>query len=79
MSTSKRPRHLVPPGSTKKPPRPAVPIDARVNYDMQETCGHLRLSRAYIYRLFRDRKLTPKKNGKRTLVAGAELLRFMSS
>ncbi len=50
MPTKRRHRASLP-GSSKKPPRPAAPIDPVARYDVLEVCGHTRLSRAYIYRL----------------------------
>ena len=44
-----------------------------------ETATHLRISRAYLYKLIEAKKIKPVKIGKRTLIQGAEIKRFMAS
>jgi excisionase family DNA binding protein len=44
-----------------------------------ETAAHLRVSRSYLYELIADKKIRPIKIGKRTLVQGVEIRRFMRS
>ncbi|KQY98103.1 hypothetical protein ASD45_19180 [Pseudolabrys sp. Root1462] len=48
-------------------------------FTVSEAAQHLRISRAYFYKLVEAGKITPVKCGKRTLVQGPELRRFMKS
>lgn len=48
-------------------------------FTVPEAADHLRVSRSYVYELIADRKIRPVKLGKRTLIQGAELRRFMKS
>lgn len=48
-------------------------------FTISETADHLRVSRSYVYELIGENKLRPVKLGKRTLIQGAELKRFMLS
>lgn len=48
-------------------------------FTVAEAADHLRVSRSYVYELIAEKKIRPVKLGKRTLVQGAELYRFMRS
>jgi excisionase family DNA binding protein len=48
-------------------------------FTIPEAAAHLKISRAFIYRLIGDGKLKPSKIGSRTIVPGAEIRRFMKS
>ena len=44
-----------------------------------EAAAHLRVSRSYLYELIADKKIRPIKIGKRTIIQGTEIRRFMRS
>ena len=44
-----------------------------------EAAAHLRVSRSHLYELIADKKIRPVKIGKRTIIQGAEIRRFMKS
>jgi len=46
-------------------------------FTIAEAAAHLRVSRSYLYELIGEKRIKPVKLGKRTLVQGAELRRFM--
>lgn len=46
---------------------------------VREACQLSGLSRSTIYELFADKRLTPKKCGRRTLVLADELRRFLEN
>lgn len=46
-------------------------------FTITEAADHLRVSRSYLYELIGEKKIKPVKLGKRTLVQGTELRRFM--
>ena len=48
-------------------------------FTVAEAAAHLRVSRSYLYELISEKKIKPVKLGKRTLVQGAELRRFMQT
>jgi excisionase family DNA binding protein len=48
-------------------------------FSVAEAAAHLRVSRSYVYELIGERKIRPVKLGKRTLIQGGELRRFMNS
>lgn len=48
-------------------------------FSIPECASHLKISRAFLYKLIGDDKIKPVKIGARTLVQGAELRRFMNS
>lgn len=50
---------------------------ADCQFTVNEAANHLRVSRAYLYQLIAARKIKPVKLGKRTLIQGGELRRFM--
>lgn len=52
---------------------------ADYQFTIPETATHLRVSRSYVYELIGAKKIRPIKLGKRTLVQGSELRRFMKS
>jgi hypothetical protein len=79
MSTKRRVRRHVPPGSTKTPPRPAAPVDPAARYDMREVSGHARVSRAQIYKDIAAQRLTIKKVGRRSFVMGDVLIRYLQA
>lgn len=49
------------------------------NFTVAEAAQHLRISRGYFYKLVDAGKIKPVKCGRRTLIPGAELRRFMSA
>jgi excisionase family DNA binding protein len=48
-------------------------------FTIPEAAAHLKISRAFIYRLIGNRKLKAVKIGARTIVHGAEIRRFMKT
>jgi len=48
-------------------------------FTITEAATHLRVSRSYVYELIAEKKIRPVKLGKRTLIQGGELRKFMSS
>jgi excisionase family DNA binding protein len=46
-------------------------------FTVPEAAEHLRISRAMIYKLFKAEHLKPMKIGKRTIVSGEEIDRFL--
>ena len=48
-------------------------------FTILEAADHLRVSRSYLYELIANEKIRPIKLGKRTLIQGGELKRFMKS
>jgi len=48
-------------------------------FTVAEAAQHLRVSRSYFYELIEAKKIKPVKMGKRTLIQGRELLRFMKA
>ena len=52
---------------------------ADCQFTIPEAADHLRVSRSYVYELIGENKLRPIKLGKRTLIQGGELKRFMKS
>jgi excisionase family DNA binding protein len=48
-------------------------------FTIAETATHLRVSRSYVYELIGEKKIRPVKLGKRTIIQGVELRRFMKS
>ena len=52
---------------------------ADCQFTTTEAAAHLRVSRSYLYELIAAKKLKAVKLGKRTLVQGTELRRFMKS
>lgn len=47
-------------------------------FTLDETAEHLRISRAYVFRLLSENRLRAIKAGRRTLLTGRELLRFVA-
>jgi excisionase family DNA binding protein len=71
---------------------PSIPVEQRSPYvdlrvfnlvDCQftilEACGHLRISRSFLYQLISEKRIKHVKLGSRTLIPGAEIQRFMKS
>ena len=52
---------------------------ADCQFTIPEAADHLRVSRSYLYELIAEKKIRPIKLGKRTLIQGPELRRFMKS
>ena len=50
---------------------------ADCQFTIPETCKHLKISRSYLYELFRTKQIKKKKLGSRTIVPGAEIQRFV--
>ena len=48
-------------------------------FSVSEAAEHLRISRSFLYRLFETGKIKPVKIGKRTIVTGAEIMRFLNA
>lgn len=48
-------------------------------FTISEAADHLRVSRSYLYELIGKKKIRPIKIGKRTLLQGGELKRFMEA
>lgn len=48
-------------------------------FTVSEAADHLRVSRSYLYELIGEKKIKPSKLGKRTLIQGAELKRFLKA
>ena len=48
-------------------------------FTIPEAAEHLRVSRSYVYELIGEKKIRPIKLGKRTLIQGSELKRFMKA
>lgn len=46
--------------------------------NIREAADHLRISRAALYRLMRERRIKPVKIGSRTIFRGSELDRFLN-
>jgi excisionase family DNA binding protein len=64
---------------------PEVQSEARTfdltdcQFTTTEAAAHLRVSRSYLYELIAAKKIRRVKLGKRTLIQGRELKRFMNS
>jgi excisionase family DNA binding protein len=48
-------------------------------FTIVEASKHLRISRSFLYSLIANKKIRPIKLGKRTLVPGVEIRRFMQT
>jgi excisionase family DNA binding protein len=68
---------------TKKPdkteiPERIYPLDES-QFTIVEAANHLRVSKSYLYELIGSKKIRTVKMGKRRLVQGTELKRYMTS
>jgi excisionase family DNA binding protein len=52
---------------------------ADCQFSTAEAAAHLRVSRSYLYELISAKKIHPVKIGKRTLIQGRELRRYMDA
>jgi excisionase family DNA binding protein len=48
-------------------------------FSIVDAARHLGISRSYLFALIAEKKISPVKLGKRTLIQGRELRRFMNS
>jgi len=62
----------------KAPPSIQFDIEDHV-FSVDDAATHLRISKSYLYELVAAKKLTLTKIGKRSIVKGAELARFVKS
>jgi excisionase family DNA binding protein len=46
-------------------------------FSIQEAADHLRISRAFVWKLIAQKRLRPLKIGARTILTGAEIERFL--
>lgn len=52
---------------------------SKISVDIHEAVEMSGISRSGLYRLFKDGKISPRKNGKRTLILVSELESYVSS
>lgn len=71
---------------SKKSPKPETPPPHRPMFELAETifspvdaAKYLTISKPTLYRLFKSKKLRPTKIGARTIVKGAEVVRYLAS
>jgi hypothetical protein len=54
------------------------PLDAHQRYSIEEACAYLRKGRSALYQDIRDERIKTIKDGARTYVPGAEIVRLSS-
>ena len=61
------------------PPPPPPALQTKLGFDVDEAAEIIGISRATLYRLMKNKEITPKKVGRRTLIPRAEIDRCLAS